>query len=441
MENETIQTVDPSERKGNQTRALAGKALVVFVLLMVALTWASRMLEEMTIATVTTTNMQRGALEKQVRQSGTLVAFETVPVLASESARVLEVYKKAGASVTEGEPLFQLDYTDAVKKAYDTLQTAQTAKDKKQQTLDWAAADLGASTVNRILQRVDNVASLEKQYYEEEAAFQKLQNPSQSDGNRLSQRKNAYETEKRMLDADTTARDYRQKLDDLADAVIELETKASEFADITRKLDSFDVYDSSATYTMTAVAPVTGTVLECGLTKGSMSSTTNPAMTLSNQAGGLSLTVYIDEDSAAEMAVGDTARITVGTQRYDAPILSLATSADRQGMVEATFRLEGSSDAPGMSAEMYFSKRTQNYDIIIPLGALRHDSDGDFVYVVKQQEGSLGARMSVSRVDVYVLDQDSGRAALQSGLTQRDIVVERSDRSLSDGDRVRLAEE
>lgn len=443
-------TQDPNEEKGNKTRRMAGRALLVFFALMIALTWASRMLEEMTIATVTVANIQRGALEKQIRVSGTLTASQTVPVVPDDSARVLNVYVKTGADIKAGDSLFRLSYTDAAKASYDALQTARQSRDKMQQTLDWAGADLGVATVNRILQRIESVASLETAYRAEEASVSAVENPSQTQTSRLAQLRNTYETEKRLLDSDKTARDYIGKLDDAANAADKYADACDDFLSMMRTIDgmpelatvdaALSEYTPGKEYTRTYTAEVTGTVLELSLAAGSMASTSSPALTLSDLSGGLSLSVTVTEDEAEEMAVGDMAQITIGSQRYDSPIESIVAAADGQSASEVSFSLPQDAGAPGSHAEMLFTKRTQNYDIIIPLSALRHDSDGDFVYSVEQVQGALGAKMSVRRVDVHVLDQDSGRAALQSGVSQRDVIVERSDRNLQDGDRVRLSE-
>ncbi|MCL1795485.1 MAG: hypothetical protein FWG37_01200 [Clostridia bacterium] len=435
MDNEIARVSDPVERRAGKTRANAGKALAIFTVLMIALTWASRMLEAMTIATVSVTAIQRGSLEKQVRQSGVLMAAETSPVLAEETARVLELFAKTGAEVEKGDALFRLDYSDVVKTKYDALQAARQNAEKKQRTLDWAAADLGNSAVNRILQRMGSVAELEAALGAAELALDSGGNEDAV--NRLAQVKSAYETEKRFLDGDMQARDYRTKLDDAQQAAEDRDLLEAEYAALMRGLDTDP---SGAEYTKTFVAPVSGVVLESSLMKGSMATPNNPAMTLSERDSGLSLTVTVSEDEAGDMAIGDTVRIVIAGDRYESAIESIVLVKDRQGMADVSFRLSDNGCAPGMAAEMIYTMRTQNFDIVIPRSALRHDSDGDFVFVVTQQEGALGARRSVRRVNVYVLDQDSGRAAVQGGLTQRDVVVERSDRSLSDGDRVRLEE-
>jgi multidrug resistance efflux pump len=200
-------------------------------------------------------------------------------------------------------------------------------------------------------------------------------------------------------------------------------------------------FDENADHTVFTYAPADGDILTIDAKAGSVVSTGAPVMTVNDRSRGLSLTVQIDEDSVGEMTVGDTADVTVGDDMQSCPITSIAASTEVQGMFDVSFSIPDNFGVVGQQASIKFRKRTQQYDVLIPLSALRQDNDGDFIYVVNQQEGSLGTQISVKRVDVYVLDQDNTRAALQAGITQRDLIVARSDRDIQDGDRVRLEEE
>ena len=94
-----------------------------------------------------------------------------------------------------------------------------------------------------------------------------------------------------------------------------------------------------------------------------------------------------------------------------------------------------------MSANVEIRKRTQNYDLLIPLSALRKDNYSYYVYIIEQSEGALGAETTVARMDVSLLEQDSTRAAVRGGIGPRDRIVARGDRELHDGDRVRVKED
>ncbi len=436
MEQERPAYVDPSAVREARTRKVAGKALLVFIALMVAVTWAGQMLQEMTIATVSPTTPQRGALELQIDASGTLSAAATAPVLLTESARVTEVPAEQGSQVAAGDPLFRLDYTDLVKTKRDAVVTAETNLANKQRTLDWAAADLGQAAVTRVTERQASVAKL----YD---AWQS------ATGDAAAQAKLAYESEKRRLDADS-ARDVLTKVEDVETARDSYDDAVADYLEILSALDgvtppeniaaALSAYDPAATYIHTVVSPVSGSVLTNTASVGTTVSTNGPVATVNDLTGGLSLIVSLSEDDAGEMAAGETATVTVGSVQYTCPIISIAASTAKEGMFDVRFLLPGDAGAVGMSASMRYRKRTQNYDVLIPLSALRSDSEGDFVFIVEQQQSSLGAKMVVRRVDIDVLDRDSSRAALQGGISQRDQIVERSDRNISDGDRVRVSE-
>ena len=463
--------VDPEEKKGIQTRASAGKALAVFIALMIAVTWANTMLQEMTIATVSTTATQRGSLEKNITASGTLTAEVSVPIIETEAARVLAIYTPAGVSVTAGDALYALDYTELVKTKQEALEKAAEDAGKKQRTLNWAAADLTQTVVARLEERFAQLETLEGEYKRAQETYESAlakysvdgqtpegeqqgvweadedvltnhpaveQNPEIVSARQAMERaKYQYEAEKRRLDGDASVRDYIGKKDELVAAEETLQNAEQELTDLLAIVVRLD----DGSYRRTVVSPVDGYVVSNTLSLGGMLSTNAPVMTVSDQSKGLKLRVSIDEDSASEITIGDAASITVGTDVYQCNVLSIALSNDKQGMFDLDFLLPGDAGSVGTGASMRLRKRTQNYELIIPLTALREDDDGNFVYVVEQQQSSLGARMSVRRVDVYVLDTDSSRAALQSGVSQRDVIVTRGDREISDGDRVRIAED
>ncbi len=416
------------EQDKPMSRALAGKALAAFLAVMALLTLSNRMLEEMTIATISRTTTQRGALEKQFTGSGSLEAARTVPVVLTDSARILDVPVVAGSHVEAGDALLVLSYQELVETKQDAVSTAKDSVASKQRALDWSAASLSTTTLSRLQERLSTIDSLEAQL-----AAAKESGAEKATVDRLQY---DYDTEKKRLDADSTVHDYITKSDDLEKAKKDLETAEKALADM---LALVELTEENG-YIRTVTAPVSGNVLTVNATVGSMVTTSGAVVTLSDTTQGLALTVTVDEDTAEELAVGDKATITVSSTRYDAQILNIAASASRSGYFDLTFLLPGDAGAAGAGASMSITKRTQNYDLIIPLSSLYSDSDGDYVFVVEQSQSSLGARMTVRRVDVYVLDKDGSRAALQGGVTQRDSIVVRSDRAISDGDRVRLEE-
>ncbi len=605
-----------------KARAAAGKALIGFLALMVALTLGSNTLQEMSVPLVTTASLQRGALERTTNVDGQLTAAKNVPVFCDYAVRVSEVYVKAGASVQAGDPLFALDL-DALKAQYATdeialdkakndrdktelsaaapvstnsvddaqkslsraeenratnIQNQQIALDKAQSDYDKAVSDLQSAqseydkavydawntyitgkytalttaqenltakqrTVsanlmdaqntiadnqrkldaaqqavnsaqaalqanadpaqtatlqatltskqaalaqaqqdvslgnlkaqNTIATNNEDLAKAQKTYNDAVQAYNEAMARSQTAteavegtvASKLSAVKTAQSTletrrasvESAQRSLDTQTRDANRTVEDarttLSRAQETLKTNretaevtsganaltiATSDLDIDKKQTNLDKLKAAVDAGGVVSAPVNGDVLSVSVTAGNNAGTAQASVTLSNETDGLELRVTVSEDQAGDMAVGDQADIIVGGSMVRAAIESIASSTAQAGRYEVLFRLDGSVGTVGQTASMRFRKRTQNYDVLVPLTALHQDNDGYFVYVVQQESGALGARMSVARADVTILEQDATRAAVQGGVTQRDTIVARSDRDLADGDRVRV---
>ncbi len=502
--------------KSSSTRAKAGKALLVFLALMAALTIAGNTLQEMVVPVVSPITPQRGALEKQIYADGTLETLAQVPIVVTDAARVLEILVASGATVQKDQPLLSLDYTDVLKENYIALMDALHTVSEKRQDYYWAEASVSENSLDDLTEKREDWLTAEAAQMQAKAANDEAQAALETALEQEISAKSALETAQASGDSSSvemaqTAYDAAKKAskdaqslakktkDDLSDAQDELDDAKKDLEKMTRTreymttgkalisaqedLDQkwrayFDAsaklqngqtlspeeeeklmedalraidfggtatdlipFDENADHTVLVYAPVDGDILTIDATAGSVVSTSAPVIKMNDRSKGLSLTVQIDEDSVGDMTVGDSADITVGDDVQSCPITSIAASSEGQGMFDVTFSIPDSFGVVGQQSSMKFSKRTQQYDILIPLSALRQDNDGYFVYVVDQQEGSLGSQISVRRVDVFVLDQDSTRAALQGGVSQRDLIVARSDRDIQDGDRVRLEEE
>lgn len=419
-----------------RARAIAGKALIVFLCIMIALTWGNNMLQEMTIATIATTTIQKGALEKQVSASGTLASAHVVPVIAEESARVMDVLVTEGGLVREGGILFILDYTDLVAAERDAVLACEETMASKQQSLNWAAADLSTLALNRVNEKLRVVAEKESGLLAAQAALD-AEDATEEQREAYALAKEAYDAELVKLDSDTQTRDYVTKYGELGKAQASLADAKQAYAAL---LDATVLDEASGRYTLPIRSPVDGSVVSSSISNGTMVATSSPAITLHSQEDGLVLCVQVTESQAEEMAIGDEATISAGSGKATAQIDSIAISTVKEGMFDVTFTLPGDMASVGMKATMDYRKRTQSYDIIIPLSALHSDGSGDFVYVVEQSDTSLGAKLTVRRVDVTVLATDNSRAALQGGISQKDTIVVRSNRDIADGDRVRLEE-
>ena len=79
-----------------------------------------------------------------------------------------------------------------------------------------------------------------------------------------------------------------------------------------------------------------------------------------------------------------------------------------------------------------------DYDLSIPMSALRQDSDGYFVYVMETTRTLMGIDKRVVRRDIYIENTDGRYAAVSGDISTNDQVILSSSKPLSDGDSVRV---
>ena len=79
-----------------------------------------------------------------------------------------------------------------------------------------------------------------------------------------------------------------------------------------------------------------------------------------------------------------------------------------------------------------------DYDLCIPMSALRQDSDGYFVYVMETTQTLMGIDKRVVRRDIYIENTDGRYAAVSGNISSNDQVILSSSKPLSDGDSVRV---
>jgi len=388
--------LDPVRRK-------TGKALIAFLLVMAVLTLMNNILTEMTVPVVRKASPQRGALEKRFNATGTVEADIRVPLYAESGSRVARVYVRTGQQVFRGDPLIALDENALA----DVLADKQAAYDQAKQNLDWAFADVVPSVWRRYEQAQKNLQRSEEAY---ENAVSKEDRET-----RASAVRDAEDT----LNKITEIRDYIQKLQTF--------NEASDALEKARWL-----LENPVCY-----APEDAVITTVQVNEGDAVSSA-ALLTWAGTDTPMSLTVTLSGDDVTLLQVGDNAQIGVSGKSHRVPIL---TAVENEDGLEVSFLLPEGIGYPGVTAEVNVSKRTQNYDLLIPLTALRQDSYGYYVLLLSMRQGALGTETTAVRRDVTVLDTDATRAALQGGVSFNDSLIARSDRAVSEGDRVRVQED
>ena len=95
----------------------------------------------------------------------------------------------------------------------------------------------------------------------------------------------------------------------------------------------------------------------------------------------------------------------------------------------------------GSEISYEISRQTDSsYKQVIPLSAVRKDSDGTFCLVAEEEKTVLGNEYRAKRVAVTVVEKDSTSAAITSSLGQEDKIITGSRKDIAPEDKVRLEE-
>ena len=188
------------------------------------------------------------------------------------------------------------------------------------------------------------------------------------------------------------------------------------------------------------LAPAPGTVVRT-LERGDKTKEGEDAVILSSADRGFVFEGKLDKDSARRFSAGDKGelhyKVDGSTQKADVEIHSISTP-DESDQVFVTAVLPEGSYTSGMPAQLFLSRKSETYQNCLPLTALRSDSGGDHVFVLRRQSSVLVTEWVIARVDITVKERDSQMMYVDGALTYSDQVVISSNKIISEGDRVRI---
>lgn len=186
-------------------------------------------------------------------------------------------------------------------------------------------------------------------------------------------------------------------------------------------------------------APASGTVLST-VEKGFRTKADEGVVTLSCDDKGFLFEGALEEEAARPFLAGDKGELLYkfggSTQKAEAEISSI--SMPEEDKVFLTAVLPAGDYSAGMPAQLTLSKKSEVYQSCLPITALRSDSRGDHVLVLRRQNSVMGTEWITARVDITVKDRDSRMMYVESALTYADQVITGSNKAIAEGDRVRI---
>ena len=142
------------------------------------------------------------------------------------------------------------------------------------------------------------------------------------------------------------------------------------------------------------------------------------------------------------MNLGAEAEITLGnsSNMIKATVDYLTEMETSPGSFTALVTLPEGTGTIGQSGMFRVTQQSEMYNYCIPVDALHMDENQrNFVYVLGERSGFLGAELTAEKLMVDVLDKNDKYAALAVGVVDGNSrIICTADREISDGDPVRM---
>ena len=363
------------------------------------------------------------------------------------------------------------DYTEELKEAEEELSIAQKAFNQAKKEL--SKADYSSSSYDRADDNLDSIKrrwrrnidkakdalykaetvleavregkdfSTESAVSEAQAAIDTAREAlnrarRESEDNQYSEEEELYAAGRAVETAQAALEDARRQADVLQkEGEIDRITCESERSDKEKSRAALqEILDNGGRL----LAPAPGTVVRT-LERGDKTKKGEDAVILSSADRGFVFEGKLDKDSARRFSAGDKGelhyKLDGSTQKADVEIHSISTP-DESDQVLVTAVLPEGGYTSGMPAQLFLSRKSETYQNCLPLTALRSDSGGDHVFVLRRQSSVLGTEWVIARVDITVKERDSQMMYVDGALTYSDQVVISSNKIISEGDRVRI---
>ena len=418
-------------KKGKDTlQKKAVKALFAFLILMIGCTMLSRAADSMTIPRVKVDKPKTKTIVDEITAKGVVAKNREEKISVVEGLKINYVNISEGSIIKVGDTLVELDTEDLEKKVNEIKENiSQEQKTLTRATEDYNKAinakkqvvQSALNEMNAAKQALDNYSKLsdeEKDPATEESLYSDYQS-------KKSMYDSAVAESKDTVDLDRALQDAKDSL------------KIDEYNKELAKLQP--LLDASGKITSEKEGIVTSVVAENG------GVTTDTIASIADKNEGYKFVGEITKENRTSIKQGQSVAVNLGTYGIieNLTIDSISKNQDNADTLNVTVVLPVGIGEIDDSGEIIVSSKSKKYGTCVPLSALRQGEGSDYyVLVVTEKETVLGEELTAKKVDVKVEKRDDEYVAVTEGaLGRNDKIIIDSNKTIEDGDRVRLETE
>lgn len=189
-------------------------------------------------------------------------------------------------------------------------------------------------------------------------------------------------------------------------------------------------------------SPIAGTVTEIAYTAGQTVPAGETMMVIQPENMGMTLKFTITAEQAKKIKVGDEAKVVNNWYGDDisARVTAIKKNTSDKSQCEVVCEMSGEDVNVGDNYTLSIGERSANYDLIVPTGSIREDSNGKFILIIESKSTPLGNRYYARRVDVEVIASDDTNSAITGALEGYEYVITTTTKPVEPNQQVRFTE-
>ncbi|MEW9122078.1 MAG: efflux RND transporter periplasmic adaptor subunit [Thermotaleaceae bacterium] len=409
---------------------IIGKTTVVFLTVMLLLTFFSRTINNFTLPKGTYENPSNGALIKEASGIGNVQARIIHDLYVRSSMKVTGVMVEVGDLVKEGQTILTLDTTDIENQLKDERDKLAQRKLNLEKLVE-ANSPSNLLNQNKAVQTAQQSLDRAQRNYENSKTLHEIGGVSAAE---LADAKANLENAKIDYAIAENNRDKAMKDNqrDVESIKLDIDIAERKIAELTKELNM-----------STVTAPSDGIVTDLYYSAGMTANTSQPLYKIADTSGGFQFVATVNVSASEFLGTGDAAEISISS--LSGRTIQGKVTQVRDNQQQIGIKKDVIIDIPtdglvgGEVGTANIRKNVGSHKVLVSNSTLGQDASGYFVYVLKDSKGPLGNEFYVEKVTVSIGDSDNLKTAILSGISANDKVVSNSDKPLSDGSRVILA--
>jgi HlyD family secretion protein len=418
-----MDTGTAKESSGMLKQTRLRKAITVFFLFMLIMTFLSKTLHNLSLPRVDAVKPAAGYLVREIRGEGVIEPVETYEIYPENNVRITDILVKPGNSVVRGDKIAEADISEAKEIYARSMLRYENAK------LEYQKLQLnknGLPELEKEIERVKNEV-IEKQADLEE--IRQLYSMGAESAGTVAAAEKALKNVR-----DELARKQQEYEKRSEEYEIDVRKAQNELLILEMELEDMKVEDA-------VYAPVDGIVKTVN-EKSDIEKNRVPVCILIDPSKGFRLRIPAGQKNAEYLEIGEVCKVDIRNTdaQVDGTIADIRDNmADPVNRKDIMIAIEGGSLNGGETGSIRIAKKSKVYSLLVPNSALHEDSYGPYVFVVDEKQGFLGNEKYIRKVYVETEDHDDTKTAISAGISTDSLVVTGSSKPVYDGSPVRLS--